>query len=72
MPFPIVVAGVIAALPVCVMTDVDDAPERAAKVFAIDGQLPSDRPSPPHSASPTSPPSSSAALPTSGPRPGPR
>jgi F420-dependent oxidoreductase-like protein len=34
---------VIAALPVCVTTDVDAARERAAKVFAIYGQLPSYR-----------------------------
>jgi 5,10-methylenetetrahydromethanopterin reductase len=34
---------VIAALPVCVTTDVDGAHERAAKVFAIYGQLPSYR-----------------------------
>jgi 5,10-methylenetetrahydromethanopterin reductase len=34
---------VIAALPVCVTADVDGARERAAKVFAIYGQLPSYR-----------------------------
>jgi 5,10-methylenetetrahydromethanopterin reductase len=34
---------VVAALPVCVTTDVDGAKERAAKVFAIYGQLPSYR-----------------------------
>ena len=33
----------IAALPVCVTDDVDGARERAAKVFAIYGQLPSYR-----------------------------
>ena len=34
---------VIAALPVCVTDDVDAAQERAAKVFAVYGQLPSYR-----------------------------
>jgi F420-dependent oxidoreductase-like protein len=34
---------VIAALPVCVTTDVDGARERASKIFAIYGQLPSYR-----------------------------
>ena len=34
---------VIAALPVCVTDDVDAARERAAKVFAVYGQLPSYR-----------------------------
>jgi 5,10-methylenetetrahydromethanopterin reductase len=37
------VPRVIAALPVCVTEDVDGAAERAAKVFAIYGQLPSYR-----------------------------
>ena len=34
---------VVAALPVCVTTDVDGARARAAKIFAIYGQLPSYR-----------------------------
>ena len=37
------VPRVIAALPVCVTTDVDDARARAAKLFAIYAQLPSYR-----------------------------
>jgi 5,10-methylenetetrahydromethanopterin reductase len=34
---------IIAALPVCVTDDIDGAHERAAKVFAVYGQLPSYR-----------------------------